>query len=48
MRYISSDFFICFVWRTVERANNHAEYLPQRTDMMQWWAEYLDGLKKIV
>jgi integrase len=32
---------------TVKAAYNHAEYLPQRTDMMQWWADYLDGLKKM-
>jgi integrase len=26
-------------------AYNAAEYLPQRRKMMQWWAEYLDGLR---
>ncbi len=25
-----------------EAAYNHALYLPQRVDMMQWWADYLD------
>jgi len=30
---------------TVKAAYNHAEYLPQRTQMMQWWADYLDGLR---
>lgn len=29
----------------VRAAYNHAEYLPQRTNMMQAWADYLDGLK---
>lgn len=26
----------------VEAAYNHALYLPQRTELMQWWADYLD------
>jgi integrase len=26
----------------VEAAYNHAQYLPQRVQMMQWWADYLD------
>jgi integrase len=26
-------------------AYNHAEYLPQRRDMMQWWADWLDVQK---
>lgn len=26
----------------VEAAYNHALYLPQRTEMMQWWADHLD------
>lgn len=30
----------------VRRAYNHAEYLPERQKMMQWWADYLDGIKK--
>lgn len=25
-----------------EAAYNHALYLPQRTELMQWWADYLD------
>lgn len=25
---------------------NHAEYLPERRKMMQWWADYLDKLKE--
>ena len=29
----------------VKAAYNHAEYLPQRREMMQWYADYLDGLK---
>ena len=27
----------------VRAAYNHAQYLPQRREMMQWWANYLDG-----
>ena len=30
----------------VKAAYNHAEYLKERTEMMTWWANYLDGLKK--
>ena len=26
----------------VKAAYNHAEYLPERTDMMNWWADYLE------
>ncbi len=29
----------------VKAAYNHAEYLLERTKLMQWWADYLDGLK---
>ena len=29
----------------VRKAYNHAEYWPERTEMMQWWADYLDDLK---
>ncbi len=28
----------------VRATYNHAEYLPQRTLMMQWWADHLDAL----
>lgn len=28
----------------VRAAYNHAQYLPERREMMQWWADYLDGL----
>lgn len=28
-----------------EAAYNHAEYMEERTVMMQWWADYLDSLK---
>ena len=28
----------------VRGAYNHAEYLPERRKMMQWWADYLDQL----
>jgi len=27
---------------TVRAAYNHAQYLPERRQMMQWWADYLD------
>lgn len=30
---------------SISQAYNHAEYLDKRTEMMQWWADYLDGLK---
>lgn len=30
----------------VRAAYNHAEYLPERRRMMQWWADYLEGLAK--
>jgi hypothetical protein len=26
----------------VRAAYNHAQYLPDRRKMMQWWADYLD------
>ena len=29
----------------VRGAYNHAEYLGQRCEMMQWWADWLDGLQ---
>ena len=29
----------------VKAAYNHAEYLPERIKMMQWWTDYLDQLK---
>lgn len=28
-----------------EAVYNHAEYMEERTATMQWWADYLDGLK---
>ena len=35
---------------TVRGAYNHAEYLPERVRLMQWWSDYLDSLveKKVV
>lgn len=30
---------------SVRAAYNHAQYLPERRIMMQWWADYLDELK---
>lgn len=27
----------------VRAAYNHADYLPERRQMMQWWADYLDA-----
>jgi integrase len=29
---------------SVRAAYNHAQYLPERRDMMQWWADYLDKI----
>ena len=29
----------------VRAAYNHVSYLPQRREMMQFWADYLDNLK---
>lgn len=29
----------------IRAAYNYAEYLPQRREMMQWWADHLDKLK---
>ncbi len=29
----------------VRAAYNHAEYLPERREMMQWWADHLDRLQ---
>jgi integrase len=29
----------------VRAAYNYAEYLPERRNMMQWWADYLDELR---
>ena len=28
----------------VRRAYNRAQYVPERTEMMQWWADYLEKL----
>jgi integrase len=28
----------------VRASYNHAQYLPERREMMQWWADYLEGL----
>ncbi len=28
----------------IRASYNHAEYLPERRDMMQWWGDYLDGV----
>jgi integrase len=30
---------------SVRAAYNHAQYLPERRKMMQWWADFLDGLR---
>jgi integrase len=30
----------------VRAAYNHAQYLPERRRMMQWWADYLDDCRK--
>ena len=29
----------------IKAAYNHAQYLPERTEMMQWWADHLDTFK---
>ena len=29
----------------VKAAYNHAEYLPQRKEIMQWWSDYFDKIK---
>ena len=31
---------------SVRAAYNHAQYLPERRKMMQWWADYLDRAAK--
>ncbi len=31
---------------TVRAAYNHAEYMPQRRELLQWWADWLDGVSK--
>jgi integrase len=31
---------------SVRAAYNHAQYLPERRKMMQWWADYLDKVAK--
>ncbi len=32
----------------VRAVYNHAEYLPERKEMMQWWADYLEGKGMVV
>jgi hypothetical protein len=27
----------------IRAAYNHAEYLPERVTMMQWWGDYVEG-----
>jgi hypothetical protein len=29
----------------VRKAYNRAEYLPERRQMMDWWGEFIDGVK---
>jgi integrase len=31
---------------SVRAAYNHAQYLPERREMMQWWANYIDKIAK--
>lgn len=31
----------------VKAAYNHSEYLPQRKELMQWWADWLDRVKSM-
>ena len=33
---------------SVKASYNHAQHLPERKKMMQWWADYLDGLREDV
>lgn len=30
----------------IRAAYNHAEYLPERREMMQWWGDYVEGLSQ--
>jgi integrase len=30
---------------SVRASYNFADYMKERTTMMQWWADYLDGLR---
>ena len=30
---------------SIRAAYNHAEFLPQRQELMQWWADWLDEQK---
>jgi len=30
----------------ISAAYNHAQYLKQRTEMMQFWGDYIEGLTK--
>jgi integrase len=30
----------------IRAAYNHAEYLKERTEMMQWWADYIEKANK--
>ncbi len=32
---------------SVKAAYNHAQHLPERRKMMQWWADYLDDLRRL-
>jgi len=32
---------------SVKAAYNHAQHLPDRKKMMQWWADYLDDLRRL-
>jgi integrase len=30
----------------VRASYNHAQYLPERKEMMQWWGDYLSNISK--
>ncbi len=32
---------------SVRAAYDYAEYLPERREMMQWWADFLDALRNV-
>tara|TARA_B100001123_G_scaffold390883_1_gene468826 strand:- start:1064 stop:2218 length:1155 start_codon:yes stop_codon:yes gene_type:complete len=40
------DMQMAHVPKGVRARYNKAEYLPPRKEMMQWWADHLDGLRK--
>ena len=41
-RWNQFSALIPFSRETWRRAYNHAEYLDERRQLMQWWSDYLD------